>query len=166
MAKKPEPPPDKPPLPWLSPDKPAPFETPPGWRWALPLPIVGEELANLLRRIDRTLHTGEPLYNPKDPADRLELVRLRQQLVEQLRRDRGRGQGGKELPPEAHWAVAGLEQIYGAELQKPRAQRQTMAQIVAGYRPLMATLVTPAELLQLWKNTHKAQSRKARSEKV
>jgi len=71
----------------------------------------------------------------------------------QLPRGRGVGRGGVELPAEAHQAVAELELIYRWELQKPRAKRRTMAEIVADYRPLMATLVTPKQLLKLWKHT-------------
>ena len=59
----------------------------------------------------------------EDPADRRAIV--------EHHRARGVGRGGVELSPEAHLAVVALEQMYVRELLEPRAQRRTMAQIVA-----------------------------------
>ena len=84
----------------------------------------------------------------------------------QLRR--GAGRGGVELPPEAHRAIPELERIHAQELTKPRAERRTMEEIVVDYWSGMTTLVTPAQLLKLWKHAREKAAKehqKAASEK-
>jgi hypothetical protein len=124
-------------------------------RWYEPL-ILGsgvalerEHIAQEVRRIDHELVHGD-----LDHVERIRLSLLRQ-AVAKLSRDQWVGQGGKELPPEAHHAVAALEQIYAQEVQKPKAERRTMKQIAEDYArtAIMATLVTPKQLLKLWKHT-------------
>src|SRR5215472_7066712 len=100
------------------------------YRAFLPLHREGEELRDLLLRIDGVLYHGRLFCNPKDSVD---LVHLRVERNALARIVDPRRRGRRELPPEAYQAVTALERIYEAELVKPKAEQRTQRRIVADY---------------------------------
>ena len=110
---------------------------------------------------DNWLVRGIALGDVHNPDDRLFWMWIRTLSEAELEpRTRPRGQGW-ELPREAHQAVAELERIYVAEQKKSKQERRAMEKIVADYvriafrSQLTTPLVTPQELLGLWKRTRR-----------
>jgi hypothetical protein len=119
------------------------------YRAVLPRHQKGEELRDLLLRIDGVLFHGRPFYDPKDPVERQHLVIARRALADVAY---PRGRGGRELPPEAYQAVAALERIYTLELAKPQQERRSQERIVDDYirTAIYSPLVSAGQLLALW----------------
>jgi len=107
-----------------------------------------ELVEELVLRIDDWLFRGQP-FADESSVDRMYWMLLKRELVKKVLRKPGR----EELPHEAYWPLKALDQIYAVEQQKPKGQRRSQRVIVRDYlrTALMATLVTPEQLLALWR---------------
>jgi hypothetical protein len=121
------------------------------FRAMLPLHREGEELLDLLLRIDGYLFHGRPLCDPGSPVDRLHLIAQRQALAKVVY---PRKPGNREkLPPEAWWALPALDQLWEVEQAKPRRERRSQLRLVTDYirDAIHGPLVSPQRLLALWR---------------